>query len=150
MPKHPTVEYLLPIAIALLALLALVAIRRERRLRRRTRLLADIFDLADALEGELRECRARLREVPALARPLPGHVSASATLAAEPQVQEALRDLLAHRLWLREHVATASPAELQAARDALATTRAKLARQLSRLADVRADLAQAREQESTR
>lgn len=115
---------------------------RERRLRRRRDLLGEILDLADALERELLECRARLREVPALAASL--RLSARATLAAEPQVQEALRDLLAHRLWIKDHAAGASDAELARARDALASTRASLSTQLDRLADVRADLADAR------
>lgn len=128
---------------ALAALLLLYFVWRDRRLRRRRGLLVEIMDLADALERELLETRARLREVPALAAAsLP--LSAKATLAAEPLVQEALRDLLAHRLWLKEHAGSATPAELARSRDALVATRASLTRQLDRLADVRADLAEAR------
>lgn len=114
---------------------------RERRLLRRPQLLAEILDLADALERELLECRARLRELPALAASLSPseQLSARATLAAEPQVQDALRDLLAHRLWLKEHADQASIEELVSARDALAVTRTSLAVQLARLAKVRAD-----------
>ncbi|MCK9538332.1 hypothetical protein [Dokdonella sp.] len=141
--------YLLSAAIAIALVVVLALYWRERRLRQRTQLLKQILDLADALERELLECRARLREVPALATPLPGAgamVSANVTLTAEPQVQEALRDLLAHRLWLRDHATQASLAQLTSARDALAGTRTALANQLERLADVRADLAQAREQ----
>jgi len=123
-----------------------IAWERERRLRGRRRLLAEILDLADALERELFECRARLREIPALTATLPPaeQLSARATLAAEPQVQDALRDLLAHRLWLKEHADHASRQSLLSARDALAATRASLERQLSRLADVRADFEQTR------
>ena len=139
---------LLACAMAALAALGLAfAWRRERRLLRRRALLTEILDLADALERELLECRARLREVPALAAAALSpaeQVSARATLAAEPQVQEALRDLLAHRLWLKQNAARASDSELLAARDALAATRATLARQLERLADVRADVEQTR------
>jgi hypothetical protein len=127
---------------AIAAALLLYFLWREHRLRRRRERLGEIMDLADALERELLECRARLREVPALAASLP--LSARATLAAEPLVQDALRDLLAHRLWLKEHAGSASRAELDRARDALAATRASLARQLGRLADVRADLEEAR------
>lgn len=119
----------------------LLAWLRERRLRRQPRLLGEILDLADALERDLLECRARLREIPALTAALPpaDPLSARATLAAEPQVQDALRDLLAHRLWLQEHAANATLEELQSARDALAATRSSLTLQLERLADVRAD-----------
>lgn len=134
-------------ACAVLALFGLLAARRrERRLLRQRDLLGEILDLADALERELLECRARLREVPALAAATlsPEQLSARATLAAEPQVQDALRDLLAHRLWLKQNAATASETELVSARDALAATRQSLARQMERLADVRADFEQSR------
>lgn len=134
--------------ILLVCLVAAVVLQslvwwRERRRRREAGLLGEILDLADALERELLECRARLREIPALATALPPTESARATLTAEPLVQDALRDLLAHRLWLKDHAATASRQELLSARDALAATRDALARQLERLADVRSDLAQA-------
>jgi len=136
------------LACAVLALLVLLAARRrERRLLRQRDLLGEILDLADALERELLECRARLREVPALAAATLSpseQLSARATLAAEPQVQDALRDLLAHRLWLKQNAATASETELVSARDALAATRESLARQMERLADVRADFEQSR------
>ena len=119
---------------------------RDRQLRRKPRLLAEIMDEADALEYELHECRARLREIPALVAALPpsDQLSARATLVAEPQVQAALRDLLSHRLWLKEHAATATLAELESARAALAGAKSALATQLERLADVRADVEQTR------
>jgi hypothetical protein len=129
---------------AALVLLLLAGWQRERRLRRKPLVLTEILDLADALERELLECRARLREIPALAASLSPseQLSARATLAAEPQVQDALRDLLAHRLWLKDHAADASIGELVSARDALAATRASLNAQLARLAHVRADFEQ--------
>ena len=129
---------------AALLLIILLAWLRERRLRRKPLLLTEILDLADALERELLECRARLREIPALAASLSPteQLSARATIAAEPQVQDALRDLLAHRLWLKDHAGQASIAELTSARDALVATRASLAAQLARLAVVRADFEQ--------
>lgn len=138
--------YLLLLSVLGLLLVAVFAGLREQRLRRRTRVLGDIFDLADALESELLECRARLREVPALTTLLPasGELSASATLAAEPQVQDALRDLLAHRLWLKDHAQSASYRELLASRDALAATRRTLTAQLGRLAEVRSELEHSR------
>jgi hypothetical protein len=136
------------LACAVLALLGLLAARRrERRLLRQRVLLGEILDLADALERELLECRARLREVPALAAATLSaseQLSARATLAAEPQVQDALRDLLAHRLWLKQNSASASETELVSARNALVATRESLARQMERLAGVRADFEQSR------
>ena len=125
---------------------------RERKLRRRPQLLAAIMDEADALETELHECRARLREIPALVATLPpsAQLSARATLVAEPQVQAALRDLLSHRLWLKENATTATIAELESARSALAAAKAALAAQLERLAEVRSELESARAAQAVR
>lgn len=129
-----------------LAVTALAFWWRERRSLAHTRALRAILDDADALERELQDCRARLREIPALVHGLsPGTaLSAHATLAAEPQVQQALHDLLQHRLWLRDHAADASLPALEAASKALAESRRKLAIQLARLAEVREELASAR------
>jgi hypothetical protein len=125
---------------------------REQRLRRRPLLLAAIMDEADALETELHECRARLREIPALVATLPpsAQLSARATLVAEPQVQAALRDLLSHRLWLKENSETATIAELESARAALAAAKSALAAQLDRLAEVRSELEAARTAQAVR
>ena len=119
---------------------------RESWLQRRPRLIAEVMDEADALERELYECRARLREIPALVATLPpsAQLSARATLVAEPQVQAALRDLLSHRLWLKEHAATATFTELTSAHHALAAANAALATQLERLAEVRSELESSR------
>ena len=141
------------IAIAIAAALTVAGLwLRERRRRRKPRLLVEIMDEADALEFELYECRARLREIPALVTTLPpsAQLSARAILVAEPQVQAALRDLLAHRLWLKDHAATASLRELESARGALRAAKAALATQLDRLAEVRAQLEEARAIQATR
>lgn len=137
---------ILLVCAALAAAIVLLAWTRELALRRKSRLLAEILDLADALERDLLECRARLRELPALTVHMPpsDQLSARATLAAEPLVQDALRDLLAHRLWLKDNADRATRTELGQARDALATTRASLETQLARLAEVRADFEQTR------
>ena len=135
-------------SVVILLLVVLFAWLRELRLQRKPRLLDEILNRADAMERQLLECRARLREIAALAATLPPakQFSAGTTLAAEPQVQDALRDLLAHRLWLKENAASASLSELQAARDALAATRSTLTGQLARLVDVRTEFEQSRTQ----
>ena len=146
-PEVKTLIYLITTA-AVAALLFGGLWLRERRIRRRPRLLAEVMDEADALERELYECRTRLREIPALVATLPpsAQLSARATLVAEPQVQAALRDLLSHRLWLKEHATTATVAELESAHGALAAAKAALTTQLQRLAEVRAELQAARSQ----
>lgn len=140
------------IATLVLVLLLAALWLRERHLRRRPALLAAIMDEADSLERELHECRARLREIPALVATLPpsAQLSARATLVAEPQVQAALRDLLSHRLWLKEHAQSATLAELESAQKALAGAKTGLATQLARLADVREELDAARTAQAVR
>lgn len=137
-------DYLL-IAALLLAPVVIVVWLRERHLAARTRTLRTVLDHADALERELQECRARLREIPALVSRLPPSISLSAhaTLTAEPEVQAALHDLLQHRLWLRQFGANASLDELRSAAAALVHSRDQLATQLGRLGEVREDLASA-------
>lgn len=132
---------------AIVLLSVLFAWMRERRLRDHAGLLGEILDLADTLERELLESRARLRELPALVAALKpvDPLSGRAIVAAESQVQDALRDLLAHRLWLKEHAARATIGELQSARDALVATRSSLAAQLARLAEARADFKRSRD-----
>lgn len=134
-------EYLLAGAIAL-GIVMLIMILRERSLRRRRDLMAQILDLADDFERELLECRKRLREMPALvADPTTTNATAAnASASAEAIVAAALRDLLAHRLWLKGEGQTASLEALEAARDALATAQASLQTQLARLDEARADL----------
>jgi hypothetical protein len=82
--------------------------------------------------------------------PPSAQLSARATLVAEPQVQAALRDLLSHRLWLKEHAASATLAELESAHKALAGAKAGLVTQLARLADVREELDAARTAQAVR
>lgn len=136
--------YLL-IAALLLVPAVIVVWFRERGLAARTRELGGVLDHADALEAELQECRARLREIPALVSHLPPAISLSAhaTLTAEPAVQAALHDLLQHRLWLKQFGADAPLDALRAASVALAQSRQKLAVQLAQLGEARAELLQA-------
>lgn len=139
--------YFLLALVTVLAIAALALWIYDRRVRRRTRLLLGILDLADDLERSLRECRSRLHTVqPIIAHAPPTASNPSPVLTthiAEPQIQAALRDLLAHRLWLKAHAADASLDELTAARDSLQHSRAELDRQLDRLVDATSDLEQA-------
>lgn len=129
----PTVLLAVPIVAALM----LATWLWRRRQQRRMRLLAGILDLADALETDLRQCRRLLRE-------LPLQPAGARANALEPLLDEALRDLLAHRLWLGRHAGNADLAALRAARDALLATQARLSPQAGRLAAARDELQHAR------
>lgn len=133
------------LSAVVLGALSILAWLRERRLGARTRALREVLDLADELEGELQECRQRLREIPALVSRLPPSldVSVRATLAAEPEVQAALHDLLQHRLWLKQNGEAAALEDLNKAKAALQHSRERLSEQLQRLGEAREELANA-------
>lgn len=126
------------IAIACLVGAAVFILLHQRRTRRE-RLLAEIFDSADRFEQQLYACREQLGELQPYidqettqSRPVHGNATA--------QVQLALRDLLAHRLWLRDHAAQAPLAEIISAHEALQQSRITLAAQLGELGEAREDL----------
>lgn len=141
LPGNRIAPYLLIVAVGLVAALAVFWLR-EARLRRRDTTIRALLDGADALERALQECRERMQHLRDMLTVLPEEMSAKAdhALQADAKVQAALRDLLAHRLWIQQHAATASQNELDAARSALDQSGATLQAQLDRLATIAADL----------
>ncbi|MCF7223478.1 hypothetical protein [Marilutibacter chinensis] len=97
----------------------------NRRLRRR-RAVREILDAADALEARLRTARD---EIEAVAGDQP-----------EDPVQDALREMLRQRLWLRDHGSAATLDELQEVRSGIDNARARIERQLDRIEEARAPL----------
>lgn len=140
------------VALALFAAAALAwlvrQLLREQRWRRREAAIRGLLDGADELERQLQQCRLHMQELRAMLVDLPEEMSADAdfALAADHKVQAALRDLLQHRLWIKQHAADAPQAELDTAVQALAQSRLSMAQQLERLANVADELraAQAR------
>ena len=137
--------YLLLVVFAA-ALLLLMHWLRTFRLRQRENMIRALLDGADALEAQLQECRARLQSLREMLVALPEEMSerANTALSADDKVDAALKDLLAHRLWIQQNAATATLQELEAARVALAQSGATLQAQLDRLAAISDDLQRAR------
>lgn len=106
---------------------------------RRARVLRSILDRADAFEQALHDCRQRLLDVPTLLVPVAGPAGSPPDAA----IEAALRDLLAHRLWLKEKAASAPQADLEAADAALARSLADLQWQIGQLDQAQAQLRQA-------
>jgi hypothetical protein len=117
----------------------------ERSQRRHDQAIRTLLDGADMLEGQLQECRERMQNLRDMLVILPEEMSARAdsALAADTKVKAALKDLLAHRLWIKQHAAAASLEQLAAARDALLQSAQTLAALLERLAEIGADLQRA-------
>jgi chemotaxis protein histidine kinase CheA len=139
------VVYLLIVVFAA-ALLLLPPWLRTRRLRQRENMIRALLDGADALEARLQECRSRMQSLKEMLVALPEEMSerANTALSADDKVDAALKDLLAHRLWIQQNAATATLQELEAARVALAQSGATLQAQLDRLAAISDDLQRAR------
>jgi hypothetical protein len=138
------VSYFILIAAAATLLLLYTAFR-QHGLNRRHRAMRRLLDGADSLEEQLLQCRARMQQLRSMLVALPEEMSADANtaLTADDKVQAGLRDLLAHRLWIKQHAGTARRAELDAACVAIDQSRDVLAAQLTRLDAITGELAAA-------
>lgn len=113
------------LAIAAAALLAITA--QRRRTARRQRATRRLLDSADVLEARLRTARSEIEAVAG------EHI--------DDPVQEAMREMLRQRLWLREHGEHASVAELEQVRQSVDQARARIETQLGRIERARAPVA---------
>lgn len=136
--------YLLLIVVAA-ALPMLFLLGRQHQWRRRESAMRRLLDGADALEAQLLACRARMQQLKSMLAVLPEEMSADANVAltADDKVQAALRDLLAHRLWIKQHAAEATPKDLDAACTAIEHSHRLMRAQLTRLDAIAAELAAA-------
>ena len=89
--------------------------------------MRELLDSADALEARLRTARAQIEAVAG------EHI--------DDPVQEAMREMLRQRLWLREHGDRASLAELVQVRDSIDQARGRIETQLVRIERARAPVA---------
>ncbi len=114
------------------------------QLRRRHRLLLRLLDRADALEALLLETRQRMAAMKSVVQRVPSDIGAvaQASLDAEAPVQQGLRNVLEHRLWIAKNAANASMAELRRAVDALDRSHAQIESRLRQLEDAGAELAE--------
>lgn len=138
---HEYIPYvLLP---ALLALLALWIY--QLRVRRRTDLLERLLDGADALEALLQSTRQRMSAMKSVVERVPADIGAvaQASLDADVPVQQALRNVLEHRLWIARSAQTASIAELKTAVAAIDRSRTQIATRLAQLERAGSELAEA-------
>ena len=135
----------LGVALAALVVLgAWLAYKLSRR-DRRDDALRSLLDGADALERQLHDCRERMQKLQKLLGQLPSDMTRPALAALDPegQVKTALRDVLAHRLWIQQNGETASLQQLDEALHAISKSRDALSEQLRRLDEVGNDLAAA-------
>jgi hypothetical protein len=139
------VFYLIIILVAAASLLLLYLAFRQQNLAKRERAVRRLLDGADALEAQLLDCRARMQQLKTMLVALPEEMSADANtaLTADDKVQAGLRDLLAHRLWIKQHAASATRGDLDAACAAIDQSRQVMQAQLTRLDSITGELAAA-------
>ena len=109
---------------SLLAAAAVIGFILLNRRQRRHRVVRDILDAADALEERLRTARDEIEAV--------------AGNQSEGPVQDAMKEMLRQRLWLRDHAEAATLAQLQEVRDGIEHARQRIDRQLDRIEEARA------------
>jgi hypothetical protein len=111
---------------------------RERTARLRAAALRQLLDGADALEAGLHDYRTRMQRLKSLLTQLPSDMTSPAMLRVDTdaQVQSALRDMLAHRLWIKRESGTATQQALDDAVRAIQRSAEQLAVRLGQLDDV--------------
>ncbi|MGD9583111.1 MAG: hypothetical protein AB7V26_05485 [Lysobacterales bacterium] len=115
------------------------------RQHRRIALLRQVLDDVDQIEVRLNECRERMHGLDGMLERLPADITtrARSSLDSEADFQTARRLVLQHRLWLRDHSASASLATLDEVAASVRKSLLQLDQQLQRLDGVGKDLAAA-------
>jgi predicted nucleic acid-binding Zn-ribbon protein len=133
---------ILLVAASLLCLGMLVV---HLRARQRQLLLLRLLDRTDALEEVLHATRKRMNAMKSVVERVPSDIAAvaQASLDADTPVQQGLRNVLEHRLWIAKNAATAGTHELHRAVDALERSHQQIASRLQQLEDAGAELAEA-------
>jgi hypothetical protein len=131
--------------IFVLGLLSLVAWAAHWISRRRERSLRRLLDRVDALENLLKTTRERMTAMQQVVQRVPQDIAAvaHASLDSQQLVQQGLRDVLEHRLWISQRGLTAPQPEIDAALAALERAHSNIADQLARLENAGAALADA-------
>jgi ABC-type transporter Mla subunit MlaD len=121
--------------LGVLVLAVFLGLWLRGRSRRRQRTLTRIMDDADAMESLLRRTRERMDAMQTVVGRMPPDIAAEAraSLDSHERLQAGFRDLLQHRMWLQQNVATASQHELDEAARALERAKARITAELDRL-----------------
>jgi hypothetical protein len=129
-----TSTVLLVAAVLLIAAVSAWLSRRALRRQRHAQRLSALLDALDALEAAIKRYRERMLVTDAEVRSH-GPVRGYNRIDPNAPMQEALRGVLQHRLWIRDHGATASENELSVALNATLERHAQLDLRLNELDD---------------
>jgi chromosome segregation ATPase len=132
------IAVMLAIGCIVLGLIAWRDRRRHQELRR-------LLDNADAREEVLHQARRRMADMKNVVGRVAPDIGAvaQASLEADGPVQQGLRNVLEHRLWIARNAESASLHELQRAVAALQRSHTQIAQRLEQLEGAAAELNQA-------
>ena len=99
---------------------------------RREQMMLRLLRGADRLESDIKQCRVQLAQAHAAVAVTPGLPSAGSA-SAKDAIDKALRNLLEHRLWIRDKAPGASHDELRHAAEALESAGQRIHQQLEQL-----------------
>lgn len=138
---------ILAIVLAVLVPVAIIVLLRHRQVRLRQGALTHLLTGADEMERLLGLTRERMRAMEGVVQRVPADIAAEARASLRPdrQVDEALKELLQHRLWIQRHGASASQKELDEACIAMDQARDRISTELARLERAGAELDEATE-----
>jgi hypothetical protein len=136
---------LLILTVVLLLAVALPYWWWRQRVFARQSSLRRLLDLADAMESLLNRSQERMNALHGLVTRVPNDIAAVALSSLESNlpIREAKRDVLQHRLWIKQHGETASLQELETACAALQRAQDRLSQQLNELENAGSALAKA-------
>lgn len=134
-----TVYWLVVGLFAIVVVVAAISIWRYWQGNRHEQMLLRLLDEADRLEARIKQLRDKLGQAHAAVSVMPG-VPSAGSANADAAIDKALRNLLEHRLWLRDKAPTASYRELQRAAEALEAAARGIDRQMQQLQSAREEL----------
>ncbi|HWT15098.1 MAG TPA: hypothetical protein VN581_04895 [Patescibacteria group bacterium] len=134
--------YLIIALIVVIAAVGLGFAVANWRQQSRNMAIQALLDDADRLESCLLETRTRMRELEGMLGRLPADITenARASLASEAGIQDAMKRVLSHRLWIREHAMSAPVPKLREVAETARKSLAQLEQQLARLNGAGAEL----------
>ena len=116
----------IPLLLLLVAVLtAMIAVLLRRRGGRRQQAMTQVLDAAAALEERLRTARSEIEAIVG---------------SDENPVRDAMHEMLRQRLWLQQHGAEASIAQLATVRDSIDAARVRIEQQLVQIERARAPM----------
>ena len=142
LPSRPAPVTTFLALIFVLGLLSLVAWAAQWISQRRERSLRRLLDRVDALENLLKTTRERMAGLRQVVQRVPSDIAAvaHASLDSQELVQQGLRDVLEHRLWISQRGMTAPQPEIDAALAALERAYANISDKLKKLENAGAEL----------